>query len=289
VTLTAVAVAGGTIGGGGIAAATLNVTVQPATANDAAQPSGVVNAASAAQSTPQIVVPGGYVAIYGTGLTPPNTTPGATTIPLPTVLNTTTLLLGNTPLPLSYASPGQVNALIPTQNLNPTGTYTLTILRGSTQSVSVPVTVQELQPGIFTLNDSGSGQGAIQIAGTTLLAASAGNGSRPAQPGSDYLTIYGTGFGPVVGTHGEPPPADGQAAQLPTIYKTVSTVTATIGGVNAPVTFSGLTPTLVALDQVNVQVPAGVPAGNAVPVVLTVTNPNDGTVAVSNTVTIAVQ
>jgi uncharacterized protein (TIGR03437 family) len=50
-----------------------------------------------------------------------------------------------------------------------------------------------------------------------------------------------------------------------------------------------LTPTLVALYQVNVQVPAGAPTGDTVPVVLTVTNPQDGTVALSNAVTIAVQ
>jgi uncharacterized protein (TIGR03437 family) len=42
---------------------------------------------------------------------------------------------------------------------------------------------------------------------------------------------------------------------------------------------------MVSLYQVNVQVPAGAPTGDAVPVVLTVTNPQDGIVAVSNPVT----
>jgi uncharacterized protein (TIGR03437 family) len=69
----------------------------------------------------------------------------------------------------------------------------------------------------------------------------------------------------------------------------VNTVTATIGGVSVPVVFAGLTPTLVALCQVNVRVPAGVPTGNAVPVAITVTDPKDGTVGQSNAVTIAVQ
>jgi uncharacterized protein (TIGR03437 family) len=69
---------------------------------------------------------------------------------------------------------------------------------------------------------------------------------------------------------------------------TTGTVTATLGGVNTPVTFAGLTPGFVALYQVNVHVPSGVPTGDAVPLVLTVTNP-DGTTAQSNTVTAAVQ
>jgi len=262
------------------------VSVLAVAANAAGQPQGAVNAASSAQAQPQIVVPGGYVAIYGTGLAAGGNCQAAT-VPLPTTLNNTKLLLGDIPLPLSYACPPQVNGLIP-QSLNPNASYQLVVVRESTRSVPIPVTVAALQPGIYTLDNSGSGQGAIQIAGTAVLAAATGNGSRPVQRGVEYLTIYGTGFGPVVGMNGETPPGDGQAAQLPTVYKTTNTVTATVGGVDAPVIFSGLTPTLVALYQVNVQVPAGAPTGDAVNVVLTVTNPQDGTVAVSNTVTVAV-
>ena len=61
------------------------------------------------------------------------------------------------------------------------------------------------------------------------------------------------------------------------------------GGVDAPVVFAGLTPTLVALYQVNVQVPANAPTGDAVPLVLTVTDPATGTAVASNTVTVAVR
>jgi len=152
----------------------------------------------------------------------------------------------------------------------------------------VTLTVVEVQPGIFTVNQVGTGQGIVQIAGTALLAAPTGPGSRPVKSGSEYLQIYGTGLGPVVGTKGEAPPADGAVAALPTLYQTKATVTATLGGMPVPVTFSGLTPTLVALYQVNVQVPAGAPTGSAVPLVITATSP-DGVSAVSNTVTVAVQ
>ena len=210
----------------------------------AGQTLGVVNAASSAQATPQIVTPGGYVAIYGTSLAS-NGAPVATTIPLPGTLNGTQLFLGGQPIPLIYAGPGQVNALIP-QNLNPNTSYQLVIQRGSTLSVPAPLTVAEYQPGIYTLDLSGAGQGIVEIAGTTLLAAPAGNGSRPVQRGSEYLAIFATGLGPVIGSNGEAPPADGAAAPLTTIYQTTAAVTATIGGVNVPVLFSGLTPSLVA-------------------------------------------
>ena len=63
--------------------------------------------------------------------------------------------------------------------------------------------------------------------------------------------------------------ADQPAPSSP-LAQTTNTVTATIGGVNAPVIFAGLTPGTVGLYQVNVQVPTGIQAGNAVPVVITI-------------------
>ncbi len=268
-------------------AAGIVVTVQPAPVNAPAMISGVVNAASGALAIPQIVTPGSYVAIYGTSLAS-NGEPVADTIPLPGTLNGTQLFLGGQSMPLIYAGAGQVNALIP-QNLNPNTSYQLVIQRGSTLSVPAPLTISEYQPGIYTLDFSGAGQGIVEIAGTTLLAAPAGNGSRPVKRGSEYLSVFATGLGPLIGTNGEVAPADGAGAPLTTLYQTTAAVTATIGGVDAPVLFSGLTPTLVALYQINVQVPAGVPSGDAVPLVLTVTDPMTGQSVQSNTVMIATQ
>jgi uncharacterized protein (TIGR03437 family) len=72
------------------------------------------------------------------------------------------------------------------------------------------------------------------------------------------------------------------------LYTTVSSASVTIGDVNSPVvSFAGLAPGFVGLYQVNAQVPANAPTGDAVPVVLTMTGPN-GAVS-SLPVTIAVQ
>jgi len=61
------------------------------------------------------------------------------------------------------------------------------------------------------------------------------------------------------------------------------TPTVTIGGKEATVSFSGLTPGSVGLYQVNAQVPAAAPKGAAVPVVITMNGWR------SNTVTTAVK
>ena len=96
--------------------------------------------------------------------------------------------------------------------------------------------------------------------------------------GTDFLEIYWTGGGPVTNQ-----PASGHAASANPLSLTTTTPSVTIGGVNAPVSFSGLAPGYVGLYVVTLKVPAGAPTGSAVPVVLTI-----GGVQ-SNTVTIAVQ
>jgi uncharacterized protein (TIGR03437 family) len=267
-------------------AAGIVVTVHGAGVNAAAQISAVVNAASSAQAVPLIVTPGSYVAIYGTRLAS-GATPLAVTTPLPMSLNGTQAFIGGKSLPLIYAGSDQVNAMIP-QNLKPNTSYELVIQRGSTLSPPATLIVVQYQPGIYTVDLSGSGQGIIEIAGTTLLAAPQGVGARPVRRGSEYLAIFATGLGPVSGGGSGAPPGDGAPTPLGAIYQTTATVTATIGGTDAPVLFSGLTPSLVGLYQVNVLVPATSPVGDAIPLNLTVTDPVTGQIVSSNTVTIAV-
>jgi uncharacterized protein (TIGR03437 family) len=264
------------------APATVTVSVQAAGAGSPGQPTGVANAASAGQAVPGVVAPMSYVAIYGTGLAGSGS-PAATSLPLPTTLNGTQLLLGGLPMPLLYASAGQVNALVP-EGLAANASYPLVVKRGATQSVPVPITVAELQPGVYTVDTSGSGAGIVANAVTGALI----NQGNPAHAG-DYLVIYCTGLGMVRGPNGETEPGDGVAAPGSPIYSATGTVAVSIGGTNAPVLFAGLTPTFAGLYQVNVQMPGGVVSGTSVPLVVTVTDSGTGASARSNVVMVAAQ
>jgi uncharacterized protein (TIGR03437 family) len=128
-------------------------------------------------------------------------------------------------------------------------------------------------PGIFTVNATGTGQGAVLIAPTAQLAAPGSPASR-----GGYVSIFCTGLGPVSNQ-----PATGVAAPTSPLSFTLNTPTVTIGGVVAVVSYSGLAPGFAGLYQVNALVPLGVSPGNTVPVVISIGN------AASNTVTIAVQ
>jgi uncharacterized protein (TIGR03437 family) len=127
------------------------------------------------------------------------------------------------------------------------------------------------EPGIFSTNAQGTGQGAILDTSYQLVDA-----SNPAIPGSTYIQIYCTGLGPVTNQppSGSPSPASPLAE--------AATTTVTIGNVSTLAIFSGLAPGYVGLYQVNARVPVGAPSGPAVPVLISIGG------AISNTVTIAV-
>jgi uncharacterized protein (TIGR03437 family) len=135
------------------------------------------------------------------------------------------------------------------------------------------VTIVNAQPGVFTVSQSGTGQGVVLDALNNLV------DSSHAVKAGEAVVIYATGLGAT-----SPAVATGQAAPaVPPLALVTTPVKVTIGGVEAAVEFAGLAPGFVGLYQVNARVPAGVTAGNAVPLVLT----QNG--VPSNTVTIAVQ
>jgi uncharacterized protein (TIGR03437 family) len=258
----AIAVAG--LAGGMEVSGTVSSNALPT----AAAPGAVVNAASYQNAGK--VAPGTFVSLFGNQLaTEP--TPGSP--PYPERLGDAQVLLGPQPLRLQYVSAGQVNALVPLE-LPPNTIQQLLVKRGTTESVAVNVTLAEQEPGIFTLNSSGTGQGAIL--GPNNLVADSKN---PVKVG-DVIQIYCTGLGAV----SNPPPPGTPAPAQPPLSMTLVTPTVTIGGKQATnVSFSGLAPGLVGLYQVNAEVPQGVQAGSAVNVILTSGTSN------SNTATIAVK
>ena len=182
------------------------------------------------------------------------------------------------PVPVFYASPKQVNVQIPWDLEGQQASLTVSI--GPQTSDPITVALARFSPGLFSLDGTGSGQGAILIAGTGgAVAAPVGllNGSRPARRAEDVLAIFVGGLGPVTN-----PPESGAVSTVPA-PETTALPTVTIGGVAARVLFSGLVPGFVGLYQVNAQVPDDCPSGESVPVVLTASGVQ------SNTVTVAVE
>jgi minor extracellular serine protease Vpr len=79
--------------------------------------------------------------------------------------------------------------------------------------------------------------------------------SNPAVRGQS-IALYANGLGPVTDT-----PASGDPASATLLSLTTSTPTVTIGGIPAPVSFSGLAPGFAGLYQINVTVPSTISAG----------------------------
>ena len=228
----------------------------------------------------QPVAPGGLVAAFGSNLAdraasafPPIASLGGA---LAFLANPATGLSG---LPMFYASPGQLNGEVP-RDVLPGVSRQMVVQRGGQMSRPVDVTLAAAQPGIFTVNQQGTGQGAILDASTTAETGNAvlAGPSTPVGRGR-IVSIYCEGLGrvsPEVG-NGTPAPSAEPLA------RTVNTVTVTIGGRNATVLYAGLAPGFVGLYQVNAVVPADAPVGDAVAVTLNVAN------TLSNTATIAIR
>jgi len=228
---------------------------------------GVVNAASSAPDVP--VAPGSIVSVYGNFLL---TTPAeAPAVPLPTSLGGLSLAFGATAAPLFYAGGGQVNLQIPWELTGSQASLTATFA-GQT-SAPQTVNLATYAPGIFTLNGQGTGLGAMLDDNYNLITQ-----SNPAAAGITTILLYCTGLGPVSN-----PPPTGAAATGNPLSLTKATPTVTIGGVPAQVAWSGLAPGAVGEYQVNVFVPANIPTGNAVPLILSIEG------VASNTVEIPVQ
>jgi uncharacterized protein (TIGR03437 family) len=230
---------------------------------------GTVNGASFRAGA--AVAPGSIASVFGSFLV--SSPSGASSLPLPTSLSGLSMQFGSgVKAPLFYASAGQVNLQVPWE-LAGQAQASLTATLGGQTSAAQTVNLAPFAPGIFSTNAQGTGQGAIQDASSRLV-----DSSNPAAAGSTVIIIYCTGLGPVTNR-----PASGSWAPINPLAETTTKPTVTIGGVPATVQFSGLVPGFVGLYQVNAVVPAGTPAGDAVPVVLSIGG------ATSNTVTIAVK
>jgi uncharacterized protein (TIGR03437 family) len=176
-------------------------------------------------------------------------------------------------LPLLYAGPNQVNAMIP-YDLPINATHQVIVQRGTAISIPQPVGVISSQSGIFTQDLSGKGAGII-VRVTADGAQSVVSTDNPAHA-FEALVIYCAGLGDV-----SPRQVAGQQATFSPLSQTIDPVTVTIGGLDAPVAFAGVTPGFTGLYQVNAYVPSGVTPGDNVPLVITQSGRSSPPVSIS--------
>jgi uncharacterized protein (TIGR03437 family) len=183
------------------------------------------------------------------------------------------VLFNGTAAPLLYVSATQINAIVPYEvagSANANIQVTYQGLAGGT--LAAPV--QTATPGLFSLDKSGSGPGAILNQDYSV-----NSGTNPAARGTAIL-IYCTGAGVT-----NPPGSDGVLTPLTQPFLLIpAPVTVLIGGVQATVAYAGAAPGSVAgLTQINAIVPAAAASGS-VPVVVQI-----GTYSSQTGVTVAVQ
>ncbi len=199
--------------------------------------------------TPEVgapLAPGTIVQIYGSSLA--TQTMAATAAPLPTNLGGTSVIVGGLPVPLFFVSPAQVNAQLPFE-LAPGQPYQVIVSNNG--ALSTPESIQSIAatPGVASL-PSGYADAQHASDGSAVTQAS------PAKPG-EYIVIYLAGMGPTT----IPVPSGAEAPSNP-LARTVAAPTITLNSEPVSFLFSGLTPGLAGLYQIDLQVPADAQDGD---------------------------
>jgi uncharacterized protein (TIGR03437 family) len=228
----------------------------------------ILNAASFASNQP--VAPGSLVAIFGAGIGPGSGVANNSSSLTGSLAGVSVTFSGHS-APLSFVSARQINAQVPWEI---SGTADVVVTVNNLPTGQVQIATAPIAPGVFAtptgqalaFNSDGS------IAGPqgSIL----GIVSHPASAG-DILTVFVNGLGPVT-----PPIADGVASSNP--GRTTGSTPVFIGGIACNVPFSGLSSSLVGVNQLTVMVPA-VPPG-IVPLQI-----NAGGIITTDKVTIVIQ
>jgi len=247
---------------------TLTVSAQPLP-----MPASVTSSAS--NVAENAIAPGELITIKGTQLGPSTAVSFKVNAQgsVDSTLGGVQVLFDNNPGTPIYVSATQINVIAPYEIAGRVRTNIVVVYQNQ-QSSPIQQVVANVAPGIFTLNTTGQGQGAVvnqngTINGPPSGVATAG-GVVPTTPASagTVIAVYATGGGQT-----DPASATGSVAPttlLRPLVVPLSAISATIGGQPATVTFAGSAPGLVSgVMQVNVTVPAGV-SGNNLPLVLTI-------------------
>ncbi|MBI1354714.1 MAG: hypothetical protein GC160_10230 [Acidobacteria bacterium] len=211
-------------------------------------------------SAPVAVAPGEILAIFGRHLGP-QTLAGAALQDgrLTTEIAGVRVLIDGRPAPMIFASAGQLAAIVPYDADSIPFGPSLQVEVDGVLAEPRELSLTDAAPGIFTLDSSGSGPGAILNQDGSLNTA-----DNPAKPGS-IVVLWATGEGQT-----NPPGVDGLVAG-DVLPQPLAAVSAQLQGVNAEVLYAGAAPGLTAgVMQVNLRVPPDFSAKGPIPVTIRV-------------------
>ena len=213
------------------------------------------------------IAPASLFVIYGSGLSGPASSLQSSAAPgLPLTLDQTSISVtvnGVTTQPaIYYASPKQIDAVLP--STTPTGIGTITVTYNNTASSPAQILVTKSAFGIDTLYGTGSG-GIVATIGSSVIVPTAS-----AAPGQT-ITIWGSGLGADTANDDRTFPMKQDNLNNATVY---------IGDVKATVTYAGRSQ-YPGVDQVNVIVPSVSGCGLSVVVVANGLSSNFGTLPVN--------
>jgi uncharacterized protein (TIGR03437 family) len=217
-------------------------------------PPTILGVASTADGQPAIA-PGAFASIYGANLAPIAADWGASikNSQLPTQIGGVSVMVGGKPAYMQYINSTQINVVVPSLSA---GAVPVQVTNAGLTSTLFNAIAQVYSPEFFLWGQYAAALHADyspcatngQISGVTTT---------PAKPG-EWVTLWGTGFGPTGTPQGALTPSD-------KLYTTVP-VTVTVGGVNATV-YGGTavsSPGFAGLYQIGVQIPASLANGDAV-------------------------
>jgi uncharacterized protein (TIGR03437 family) len=203
---------------------------------------------NASDYSPGPFAPNSVLSMFGTNLAwtteavTPETFAAGT---LPTVLASTLVFMDNMPVPLLYASPTQINFLVPCEQIP--GDVTVTVVRQGWNGPAVTITLIDAAPALFVM-DGGFAIAQDWNTNYTLMTSGA-----PAHAG-DIAVLYATGLG-----YTDPPGASGAVAQSAAYITSMASLQLLLNGVAIDprlVLYAGVTPGYCGLYQVNFTIPA---------------------------------
>jgi uncharacterized protein (TIGR03437 family) len=226
------------------------------------------------------VAPGDIAAVFGLQFSSNPALQSAPGVPLPTSLGGTYVQVNGNPVPLYYVLPGQIAFQVP-YSLS-AGSATVQVMVGSTAGNLRSVKVSARAPKLLAYPTALGTYGIFINLDASLTwppSALAGCNCRPAKVG-DTVILFGIGFGQTT-----PAAVEGAAGAAQSIGGATVSFGGIFGGMaTTNSSFTGLTPGLVGLYQMNVTIPTGTPTGSLVPVQVNVNgvNSNIVNIAISN-------